>query len=640
MRPSPRLGVLSGAAILVTVAAAAVAVLLLTGEIERDFLIALGAALLVGAVLAAGAETFVSRPLSALAQTARRIRTGDLDTPAPSAGPSEVRALAAVMEEMRIAIRDAHDDLERVNRGLSQRVETATGDLASTARELSVLHAAASQLTGVDRGGLDEVTEELTRLDWVDGAFMALVNEQGRLVPVARSNLGPGAVDRVLSAVQEIFPPDAITRGIFVENVGARTATRTLVGQGVTALAVVPVDTPEGVAGIIGCVRHNPIALSEGQQMLLRSIADQVAVTLVRSELVDEAAESRRLAESVLRDMSDGVIVLDAEERCRVCNPAAARMLAVERSSILGQPTTTWFPLPASVLQTLRARVERPDDAVGPVLSELEGRQLALTAGPFVDPDPANRGMILLIRDLTGEAEAERIKRDFVSMVGHELRTPLTTIRTSIDLLHEAEAGTLNATQQRIVEVLEGNSDRLLHLIDDLLDMSALDSGRVEVHQATIDLVEAVRETVEGERAKAETKSIALQVDHPAGGVPVWADRARLGQVLANLISNAVKYTPEGGHVTVRVVPSDPFAQVDVVDDGIGIPVAEQPQLFEKFFRTREGQRQSGGTGLGLAIARSIVELHGGEIWCESDGRSGSTFSFTLPRHGPAVEAR
>ena len=108
MRPSLRLGVLSGAAILVTVAAAAVAVLLLTGEIERDFLIALGAALLVGAALAAGAETFVSRPLSALAQTARRIRTGDLDTPVPSAGPSEVRALAAVMEEMRIAIRDAH----------------------------------------------------------------------------------------------------------------------------------------------------------------------------------------------------------------------------------------------------------------------------------------------------------------------------------------------------------------------------------------------------------------------------------------------------------------------------------------------------------------------------------------------------
>ncbi len=629
---------------LVTVAAAAVAVLLLTGELERDFLIALAVALLVGAVLAAASEAFVSRPLSALAQAARRIHADDLETPVPGAGrrsgPAEVRALAAAMEEMRIALRDAHEDLARVNRGLSQRVETATADLASTARELSVLHATASQLTGVDRGGLDEVAEEITRLDWVDGAFIALANEQGRLVPVARSNLGPGAVDRVLSTVQEVFPPDAITRGIFVEDVAARSATRTLVGQGVTALAVVPVDTPEGVAGIIGCVRHNPIALSEGQQMLLRSIADQVAVTLVRSELADEAAESRRLAESVLRDMSDGVIVLDAEERCRVCNPAAARMLAVDRSSILGQPTTTWFPLPASVLQTLRARVERPDDAVGPVLSELEGRQLALTVGPFVDPDPANRGMILLIRDLTGEAEAERIKRDFVSMVGHELRTPLTTIRTSIDLLHEAEAGALNATQQRIVEVLENNSDRLLHLIDDLLDMSALDSGRVEVSQTTIDLSDAVREAIEGERAEAETKSIALQVDHPAGGVPVWADRARLRQVLANLISNAVKYTPDGGHVTVRVVASDPFARVDVVDDGIGIPVAEQARLFEKFFRTREGQRQSGGTGLGLAIARSIVELHGGEIWCESDGRSGSTFSFTLPRRGPAIEAR
>ena len=235
-----------------------------------------------------------------------------------------------------------------------------------------------------------------------------------------------------------------------------------------------------------------------------------------------------------------------------------------------------------------------------PLLSKSGGRQLALSAGPFIDPDPANRGMILLIRDLSREAEAERIKRDFVSMVGHELRTPLTTIRTSIDLMGEAEAGALSETQRHIVDILRTNSDRLLQLINDLLDMSALDSGRVEVQQATIDLSKLVREAVDSEQGAALEESIALRVEAPAdGGVAVWADGARVRQVLVNLISNAVKYTPEGGHVTVRVVPMEPFARIDVQDDGIGIPRAEQERLFEKFSAPARGSDRAAAPGWG-----------------------------------------
>jgi signal transduction histidine kinase len=150
-----------------------------------------------------------------------------------------------------------------------------------------------------------------------------------------------------------------------------------------------------------------------------------------------------------------------------------------------------------------------------------------------------------------------------------------------------------------------------------------------------MDLAELVRDTIEAHGAEAEQHHIALASDLPGAGVEVWADRSRVRQVLQNLIHNAVKYTPTGGHVAVRVAATPDGARVDVTDDGIGIPPAEQERLFEKFYRTRAGQRQSGGTGLGLAIARSLVELHGGAIWCDSDGTSGSTFSFTLPRQPP-----
>jgi signal transduction histidine kinase len=245
-------------------------------------------------------------------------------------------------------------------------------------------------------------------------------------------------------------------------------------------------------------------------------------------------------------------------------------------------------------------------------------------------------GAILLVRDLTAVAAAERAKQDFVSMVGHELRTPLTLIRTSVDLLCEEAAGPLNATQRPIADVLRSNADRLQQLISDLLDMSAIDSGRVQVHPVLMDLGELVRETVAAHAGEAEGQRIALAEELPAGGVEVWADRGRVRQVLQNLVHNALKYTPAGGHVTVRVSAAPAAARIDVTDDGIGVPPAEQPRLFEKFYRTRAGQRHSGGTGLGLAIARSLVELHGGEIWCESDGTSGSTFSFTLPREPAA----
>ncbi len=266
------------------------------------------------------------------------------------------------------------------------------------------------------------------------------------------------------------------------------------------------------------------------------------------------------------------------------------------------------------------------------MLLALRDRQLAITSGPFPDPDPARSGMLVLLRDLSAEAEAERVKQDFVSMVGHELRTPLTLIRTTTDLLFEGDAGPLNTTQARIVEILSNNADRLMSLITDLLDMSALDSGQMQINPSLIEVDSIVRGVMEDVQSAAQAKQHPIQLEAPAS-LTVWADPVRTQQVLHNLVSNAIKYTLIGGIIEVqaREVPGG-FAEISVRDNGIGIPPEEQAHLFEKFYRTSVGRRTTGGTGLGLAIARSLVELHGGQIWCESDGHSGSRFAFTLPR--------
>jgi PAS domain S-box-containing protein len=377
---------------------------------------------------------------------------------------------------------------------------------------------------------------------------------------------------------------------------------------------------------------HRPLRLTPSRVELLRSVARELAAMLERTELAGEVEENRRIAESVLREMSDGVLVINHADQCRVANPAAARILGRTRLELVGLSADEILPLGREAVQTLRRRAADTNAGpVAPLLAEVGGRRLAISAGPFVDADPDRSGMMVLIRDLSAEAEAERVKQDFVSMVGHELRTPLTLIRTTIDLLNEGDAGVLNETQARIVEVLHANTDRLMVLINDLLDMSAIDSGRLQIQPQPVDLVEVAREAAQETQPAAEAKQHQITLDVPAEA-QAWADRKRIGQVLSNLVGNAIKYTPPGGVIQIAVVVAEPWVEVSVRDNGIGIPPEEQAQLFEKFYRTSQGRRTTGGTGLGLAIARSLVELHGGRIWCESDGQSGTTFTFTLPR--------
>jgi two-component system sensor histidine kinase VicK len=260
-------------------------------------------------------------------------------------------------------------------------------------------------------------------------------------------------------------------------------------------------------------------------------------------------------------------------------------------------------------------------------------RWLSWTAA--ADPD---EGFIYAsARDTTERRELERAKDEFVSIVSHELRTPLTSIRGSLGLLESGVLGPLPDEGQGMVEIAVQNTDRLVRLINNILDIERIQSGAIDMQTVTCDVAELIAHAVESLRQLAVEAQVTLSAD-PAS-VSIVADPDRLLQTLTNLISNAIKFSPAGGTVRVSCGRREGEILVSVSDEGRGIPADKLDSIFERFQQVdASDSRAKGGTGLGLAISRTIVENHGGRIWVESVPEKGSTFSFAIP--APAEHAR
>jgi signal transduction histidine kinase len=226
--------------------------------------------------------------------------------------------------------------------------------------------------------------------------------------------------------------------------------------------------------------------------------------------------------------------------------------------------------------------------------------------------------------------ELDRMKDQFVSTISHELRTPITAIIGYLELMLDGEAGELTEQQVRFLEIVSRNSDRLFRLVNDILTVARIDAGRLTLEPAHVDLVALAAGEVESARVAAGVKEIALLFDSPDEPLSLWADPMRLGQLVGNLVSNAVKFTPKGGTVTLTVDRRDETAVVEVADTGVGIPADEVDQLFQRFFRASTAATEQ-GTGLGLSIVKSIAEAHGGTISVRSEEGVGTTFVVELP---------
>lgn len=272
-------------------------------------------------------------------------------------------------------------------------------------------------------------------------------------------------------------------------------------------------------------------------------------------------------------------------------------------------------------------------------LTEPERRIVKMRMDPVIDADGDYVGCVMSLHDVTAEHDINQMKNEFVSTVSHELRTPLTSIKGYIDLILDGEAGEVNEIQTEFLGIVKENTDRLVTLINDLLDISRIESGRLHLKVGPLDVGEVVAGVIETFRTIAEQQGISLESSVPHTLAPVVGDRDRIGQVLMNLVSNALKYTVGGGGtVKVRARREGDRVIASVTDSGIGIPKEAQKDLFSKFYRVDSSLTRSiGGTGLGLSIAKSIVELLGGRIWVRSTPGRGSTFSFSLPVAGPEM---
>ena len=238
--------------------------------------------------------------------------------------------------------------------------------------------------------------------------------------------------------------------------------------------------------------------------------------------------------------------------------------------------------------------------------------------------------------------EIDHLKSDFVSNVSHELRTPLTAIKGAVDLMLREVAGPLTEKQIHYLTRLRSNTQHLAGLINDLLDLSKIEAGKIEVKSSRVSLSGLVYEVTEGLRPVAAEKVITLETTIGDPSILVRADWHKINQVLTNLLGNAIKFTPVQGRVTVAASRNgEESAQVSVSDTGPGIPPDEQEKIFAKFYQITEANGANPkGTGLGLAISKALVELHGGRIWVESEPSRGSTFCFTLPLSGPQNSSR
>lgn len=256
-------------------------------------------------------------------------------------------------------------------------------------------------------------------------------------------------------------------------------------------------------------------------------------------------------------------------------------------------------------------------------------RQLVIRASPA----PAGGGAWVSLEDVTELRRLQRIRTEFIDNLSHELRTPLTTVRLLTEMLADELAGAdVPARVRERVATIDVETGHLVQMVNELLDLSRIEQAGSHLSMEDVALGELVTRALDRLRTFAERQGVTLHSDLPADLPLVRGDEERLGQVLVNLLHNAVKFSPEGRAVTVSAVPEPDAMVVSVTDQGVGIPVEDQARIFERFYKVDRARRRGmGGTGLGLAIARHIVEAHGGHLWVVSEEGRGSTFSFRLP---------
>ncbi len=353
---------------------------------------------------------------------------------------------------------------------------------------------------------------------------------------------------------------------------------------------------------------------------------------------IEEISKEKDYLQTILKGMMEGVLVVDGRGRILMVNDALRKLLS------LASDVSDKMPLEiirnAELEGAIRKAIQDGEsvaleldlDKSGEKTIEVNVVSILTSNRRMGEGSEGTRGAIAVFHDITRLKQLEKIRQDFVANVSHELRTPLTTIKGYAETLLD---GALKEDQAfQFVQVIKRHTDRLTKIVEDLLMLSRIETKEFQLKVEVVSVRDFIDDVIDFVKDLAEKKRISLARNEIPSSLAIQADRSYLEQILINLLDNAIKYTPEGGRVTVSTIEKDSKdIQFSVEDNGIGIPKEDLSRIFERFYRVDKGRsKELGGTGLGLSIVKHLVQAHGGKVWVESQPGKGSIFYFTLPR--------
>ena len=409
------------------------------------------------------------------------------------------------------------------------------------------------------------------------------------------------------------------------------------------SLLCVPLKAGSDVLGVINVNNKlNGAPFSEFDERLLMTIAGGAAIALRNTDLLHKTEEARLFVTNILESLDIAVLVLDASRSVSLANTTFSRLFGEPPKDLVGRKTTEICrgDLNGVIEQLCREASETGDVTEAEHdYGAADGRSVPLEIRCMHLRDSLSTiiGYVIVIRDISESRELVKLRRldemktNFVSTVSHELRTPLTSMIASVSLMREGLAGEVTPKQKRLLDLIYRNSDRLHELINDILDLSRLESGTHRLQYAETGFRELAEDSVNLLSGAADERQVKLIVEGDRD-YPMCVDPGKIKQVLVNLIGNAVKFTRPGGQVKVRAEIRDSGLTLCVEDDGVGIPPEHLERVFDRFHQVEDAMtRTNRGSGLGLAICRRIVKTHGGRIWVESEVGRGSRFFFEIP---------